>query len=334
MFNNIHLRTFAAILISLVLVVASKPYFDSQTLPDLKTLFVNIHLPKFGEKVPENNPAPNRTTTRFITPSLKKVTISPTRTPFKQITPTREISPTETPTPIIFYPTSTPKPEIKPTVPPVKNCPTSSQNSYGSVSTSGESFNAAASADINLEVRGWEKVNKAAALADYGGETDNKAPQFNGVVNNGDSFTNTYALYNWDFSTNSRTTIMSSPYPVTLLGLSSSIGQTVRVPNSGYDIGGGYQVMVLYASPTNITLKYTREDNIVAGYALHIEGLCVDPNLLSLYNQKNSSGRDSLPALRAGDIVGTASETEVKIAISDTGEFLDPRSRKDWWAGF
>lgn len=262
------------------------------------------------------------------TPLSTTIQTSPTRA---NPSPTKKISATPIPK-VTTSPSITPIPtRPMPTPPPSKGCPSTSQNSYGSVSTSGESFNAATSADINLKIRGWEKVNKPRTFADYGGETDDKAPKFGGIVGNGANFADTYALYNWNFSTNSRTTLMSSPYPVTLLGLSSTVGQSVQVPGSGYDIGGGYQVMVLYASPTNITLKYTREDNIVAGYALHIEDFCVDPNLLSFYNQKNSSGRNSLPALRAGEIVGTASGSEVKIAISDTGEFLDPRSRKDWW---
>ena len=42
-------------------------------------------------------------------------------------------------------------------------------------------------------------------------------------------------------------------------------GEIIHLPDSGYDIGGGYDALVLYASEERITLKYTRDDNVVAG---------------------------------------------------------------------
>jgi len=80
-------------------------------------------------------------------------------------------------------------------------------------------------------------------------------------------------------------------------------------------------------------LKYTREDNVVAGYTLHLENICVDANLLALYRQLNAAGRSELPALRPGQSLGRASGSEIDAAIRDSGAFLDPRSRKDWWQG-
>jgi hypothetical protein len=59
----------------------------------------------------------------------------------------------------------------------------------------------------------------------------------------------------------------------------------------------------------------------------------VDPNLLALYRQADAAGRASLPALRNGQPLGTASGGQVLVAIRDCGSFLDPRSRKDWWQG-
>jgi len=72
----------------------------------------------------------------------------------------------------------------------------------------------------------------------------------------------------------------------------------IHVPASGYDIGGGYEVLVLYASTQRITLKYTLEDNVVEGYTLHIEHICVDPTLLALYERWNDAGRSQLPDRR------------------------------------
>ena len=69
------------------------------------------------------------------------------------------------------------------------------------------------------------------------------------------------------------------------------------MPDSGRSIGSGYEVLVLYASPDRITLKYTPEENVVRGYTLHVENVCVEPNLLGLYQTLNGAGRSQLPAL-------------------------------------
>ena len=58
-----------------------------------------------------------------------------------------------------------------------------------------------------------------------------------------------------------------------------------------------------------------------------------DCNLLNLYYQMNRAGRSRLPALYVGQGVGRAITNEIDVAIRDTGAFLDPRSRLDWWQG-
>lgn len=120
---------------------------------------------------------------------------------------------------------------------------------------------------------------------------------------------------------------------MTLAELATAPGELIRVPNSGYTIGGGYEVLVLYATPERITLKYTRNDNVVHGFTLHLEGVCIDRHLLALYQASNAAGRGNLPALRAGQAVGRAEDDTIGVAIRDSGTFLDPRSRKDWWRG-
>ncbi len=92
--------------------------------------------------------------------------------------------------------------------------------------------------------------------------------------------------------------------------------------------------LVLYASERRLTLKYTREDNVIHGYTIHIEDICVEPRLLALYRACNDDGRQDLPALRGGQGVGRVRGTEVGVAIRDCGSFMDPRSRKDWWQDF
>ena len=81
-------------------------------------------------------------------------------------------------------------------------------------------------------------------------------------------------------------------------------------------------------------MNVTGDDGAIDGYALHIDGFCIDPNLLSLYNSLNSQGRHSLPALRQGQKMGTAKNGEVRVMVRDSGEFLDPRSKGDWWKGY
>ena len=101
----------------------------------------------------------------------------------------------------------------------------------------------------------------------------------------------------------------------------------------GYLEQSGYEVLVLYASPDRITLKYTPEDNVVRGYTIHIEDVCVEPSLLGLYQTLNQTGRRRLPALWAGQAFGRAKGDAIKVAIRDSGVFFDPRSRQDWWRG-
>ena len=85
------------------------------------------------------------------------------------------------------------------------------------------------------------------------------------------------------------------------------------------------------ADDDSITLKYTREDNVVSGYTVHVVGLCVEPALRALYAANHAAGRGDLPALAGNQAFGRARSSEVLVSIRDTGSFMDPRSRKDWW---
>jgi len=188
-------------------------------------------------------------------------------------------------------------------------------------------------ADLNLALRGYEPTGAFNGLVDYTGGTDLNAPQLPGLFSDDrtPAFSNVYQVHQWDWPTNSQGPVITNP-AVTLAAFAVTPGETIHVPGSGYDIGG-YAVLVLYASADRITLKYTREDNVVQGYTLHVENVCVEPTLLALYQTWNGLGRGSLPALRAGQPFGRARGSEIGVAIRDTGAFMDPRSRKDWWQG-
>ncbi len=187
--------------------------------------------------------------------------------------------------------------------------------------------------DENLAVRGYEPATAYMGLVDYAGSIDPNAPQLPALFgdNRTATFSHGYRVYRWDWTCNCRSGLIQK-WDVTLLGLATRPDEIIHLPVSGYDIGG-YGAMVLYASPTRLTLKYTREDDVVAGYTLHLENICTDPNLLALYRQLNATGRGELPALFPGQPLGRASGNEIDIAMRDAGSFLDPRSRKDWWQG-
>ncbi len=191
--------------------------------------------------------------------------------------------------------------------------------------------------DINLTLRGFVPTTGTLGLIPGINPVDTSAPQLAGLF--GDqrvpTFTAVYQVYDWDWANNRRGALLITP-TVTLAGMGVAPGEVIRVPASGYDIGlrpTGYEVMVLYATATRLTLKYTREDNVVFGYTLHLENICVDPYLLGAYQTLNAAGRAQLPALTAGQGVGRALTTTLGVAIRDTGTFMDPRWRDDWWQG-
>lgn len=209
--------------------------------------------------------------------------------------------------------------------------------SYGVTPVTPELSSAETHPDLNLAVRGYSATSAPLQLVDYNGESDPGAPQLPGLFadNRTATFRTAYQMYDWDWTTNTRGPLLAT-WPVTLLGLAATPGETIHVPDSvGRDIGDDqrYEVLVLYASLTRITLKYTRDDNVRAGYTLHVEGVCVEPSLLSLYQSWNAAGRGRLPGLRARQAFGRADGNEIGVAIRDCGSFMDPRSRKDWWQG-
>ncbi len=192
--------------------------------------------------------------------------------------------------------------------------------------------------DKNLALRGYITTTAYLGLVDIPGDiSDPSAPQLAGlfVDNRVPTFTHAYQVYDWDWSCNCCGAPLSD-YGASLIGMATMPGEVIQAPGSGYDIGWmptGYEVMVLYAGSNRITLKYTRDDDVILGYTLHIENIIVDPQLQALYDSMNASGRVRLPALFARQAMGRAAGNEIKVAIRDTGSFMDPRSHGDWWQG-
>jgi hypothetical protein len=193
---------------------------------------------------------------------------------------------------------------------------------------------AAGHPDLNLAVRGYKPIDAPAALQSFGPvhDVDQAAPQLRALF--GDQrhagVNAVYHVFDWDWGCNCRGGLLDHP-AATLAGLAVSPGETLYTPDSPRTIGEGYEALVLYAASSQLTLKFTREDNVISGYTLHVDGVCVDPPLLALYDRLNQAGRGQLPALRGGQPFATAVGDTIQVAIRDNGQFLDPRYLENWW---
>lgn len=198
---------------------------------------------------------------------------------------------------------------------------------------------AAINGDLNLALRGYTLATALPALIDIGGPTDDDPPQLATLFSPArrPAISAVYRVndWNWNCGANGcRGEPIVYP-PVTMIALSAQLGEKLYAPARAAEIyGGGYKALVLYADERRITLKYTREDSPVWGYMIHLEEIGVDPSLLLRYREMNAAGRANLPALRSGDLVGYAIAPTVQVAVRDTGMFMDPRTRKDWWKGW
>ncbi len=187
--------------------------------------------------------------------------------------------------------------------------------------------------DVNLALRAYTPTQGFLRVTDVpGGGDDPKAPQLAYLFAEPrlGQFLALYRVNNWHWDCDCRGGPITES-AVTFAELSVQPGETIHVPHSGYEIGAGYEALLLYASENRLTLKYTAEDDVVLGYTLHLENVCVEPSLLALYRAMDQAGRHSLPALRAGQALGRARNDRLGVAIRDTGAFLDPRARRDWW---
>ncbi len=230
-------------------------------------------------------------------------------------------------------------------LPQTFSCPTTSDATFELIPILNQATDhpAALHGDLNLSQRGYSPTQAPLVLQDYAGDTDPNAPQLAGlfVPNQFPGLSSAYHVHHWDWACGERGCRgdIITDWPTTLVGLRTTAGQALFPPNRSSEIyPGGYKALVLYAEPNRLTLGYTREDSMARGYAVHLENVCVDPNLLALYQaQVNDAGfhaTGQLPALRDDQALGVALNEEIGVAIRDNGAFMDPRSRKDWWQGY
>ncbi|GAB4457480.1 MAG: hypothetical protein Kow0031_38360 [Anaerolineae bacterium] len=231
-----------------------------------------------------------------------------------------------------------------PVVQKAPTCPKSSGNLYDLIPFLGPAADRPGPehADLNLALRGYSETTAPMVLVDYNGSTDPAAPQLAGILNGYPGITKVFRVNDWIWQSYPSPGYRGGPitkYAVTLMEMPAAFGTPLSFPRRGPEIyGGGYKAMVLYAEETRLTLGYTRDDTVASGYAVHLEDICVDPNLLALYRaQTDSAGwhvTGQLPALKDNQLIGTAFLSGVRVAIRDRGSFMDPRSQKDWWVGY
>jgi hypothetical protein len=208
---------------------------------------------------------------------------------------------------------------------------------------------AAAHADKNLALRGYTPVNAGLGLVSLGSDDPNQPPQLATLFSPTrlPVFSSAYQIYTWNWApspTPGTRGGLDRNWPLTVLGMRTAAGEPLRLPASGYDIGAGMEALVIFADADSVTFKYTREDSVGPnGYTLHVDNICTDPNLLALYNSLDRGARYvyygaadgtpdyNLPNLPAGQAIGTARGTEIRVGIVDSGAFMDPRSADEWW---
>lgn len=315
-----------------IILVLGSAFFITLFLSNTVFLF---NSPRFRKPTPIPIPTILLPTTRPTVVSRDPVlptssrNVGTTPTP-KKTTPTTKpkVQPTSSPT-VVNKPINPPIPTKAPGI----NCPQNSSNNYGSIDVANDGDNRPAEShpDKNIHVRGYSATTGTYSLIHIDGGVDEKGPNLSTVVEkNPPTITGLYRVNTWDWNSDQKGP-PDTTWPVSILGVLAQPGQPVYVADSGYDVSLGYDAIVLYADESTVTLKYTREDSVRWGYTVHIEDICVDPNLIRSYQSLNTQGRAVLPAVRGGDEIGVARTNEVKMAIRDTGQFLDPRSDKDWW---
>ncbi|MCS7088212.1 MAG: hypothetical protein NZL91_05925 [Thermoflexales bacterium] len=228
-------------------------------------------------------------------------------------------------------------------------CPTTSNATYDLIGIVGGYYKdnrlTDENPDFRLSILGYAPVNEPLQLVEYGGSTDPNAPRFSGIFepNRLPAFVRAYRRYDWNWNESGPPPYgargdVNNDWPVSALDLAATPGEGIYIPERNVSNNPiGTVAMVLYADEDEVTLAYTANDSVVHGYVVYLMNFCVDPNLVALYRAQLNNGRRAtgqLPAVRNNQRIGTARHGYVTVAIRDTGMFMDPRSRKDWWSEY
>ena len=200
-------------------------------------------------------------------------------------------------------------------------------------------------ADFRLSILGYAPAAARLQLVDYNGAADPDAPRLSGIFepNRTPVFRAAYQVYGWNWADGGPNPVppygsrgaINTSWPAHVLDFKTTPGETIQIPERSTVIwSGGNVALVLYAAENEVAFAYTRNDSVL-GYVVHMLNFCVNPALVTAYRaQLDGSGRratGSLPALKVGQTLGTARAGWVTVAIRDSGAYMDPRSRKDWW---
>jgi hypothetical protein len=224
-------------------------------------------------------------------------------------------------------------------------CPTASSTVFDLVPIEGAYYkNNALTDEKRRRPSSGAPASASLGLVEYGGPTDPNAPKFNGMFepNRTPAIRAAYRVYGWNWADGGPSPTppygtrgaINTSWPAHVIDLTTSPGETLQIPERSVVIwSGGNVALVLYASETEVTFAYTRNDSVLGMSSML--NLCVNPALVTAYRaQLNSAGKRAtghLPALKVGQTLGTARAGWVTVAIRDTGAYMDPRSRKDWW---
>jgi len=126
----------------------------------------------------------------------------------------------------------------------------------------------------------------------------------------------------------------------------------IKMPSTGYDIGGGMEAMVVFAAADRVTLHIGRHEYFTGtktcangktcsgGYWIYVKNICVDQQIQNAYNQvkgaQESAGANlnpiQLPMVRAGQILGKANGSSILVGVRDNGPFISIY-KSDYWGG-
>ncbi len=144
------------------------------------------------------------------------------------------------------------------------------------------------------------------------------------------------------------------------LEIPSKPGWPICVPTTGYDIGGGYEAMVVSVEGDRITLHIGIHEymdgndpalggcplgtnNCKGGYWVYISGITVSPDIASAYAlksgiqradslQREITHRIELPIVAPGKKLGTSNGNSVIVALRDSGPLIYA-SKHFLWGG-
>lgn len=202
-------------------------------------------------------------------------------------------------------------------------------------------------ADFRLSIIGYASTPESNAapltLVDYGGPADGGAPRLHTIFSPSriPTFVKNHQRYDWNWNESAPPPYgtrggINTQWPVSVLDVATTKGEAISIPDrNATNSTAGTHAMVLYADARQITLVYGDQDRVDSGYVVYLANFCVDPALVTLYRAQLQNGKRAtgkLPALRNDQKIGEADGSFITIAVRDQGPFLDPRSRKDWWA--